>query len=277
MSWHLFFLTPCAKVLAREGRGKKVGGRGREGTRKETTLISARLPLAVPHSLHLILTKTPKVNITSYHTPILFILFYQPGHTAYARSQFPDQGSNPPSLHSRSLTLGLPGTALSHIHFKDENQFSNTHSLYRGRTQSWAQSHRPGAAWAPPSTASGPGSPRWASILALTLSQPGRDLRVQEVSMMMDSTLQSTPFCSPGTDPRQCHTQTSTWYTQVARNVQRRLRTCFPALFPPLWNCPRSYSSPACSCKTPVMQHGGSRTGGEDRSLTHHVSGLRHP
>lgn len=38
------------------------------------------------------------------------------------------------------------------------------------------------------------------------------------------------------------YTQTSTWYTQVA-SVQRRLRTCFPALFPPLWNSPRLYSS----------------------------------
>ena len=40
-----------------------------------------------------------------------------------------------------------------------------TRSLYRDRTQSGAQSHRSGAAWAPPSTALGQGAPDGLGIL----------------------------------------------------------------------------------------------------------------
>ena len=85
--------------------------------------------------------------------------------------------------------------------------------------------------------------------------------------MMMIPPLQGTPLSALQELTLGSHTQTSTWYTQVARNVQRRLRTCFPALSFLLCGIVPVLLLPACSCETPVMQHGGSRAGGEEPGM----------
>ena len=194
------------------------------------------------------------------------------------RPQFPDHGSNPHPLHwkPRVLTTGLPGTT-RHTHFKDKKPVLEAFTPYTGvapragsrvTDQGQLGQHSP-QLWArEPQTGQASSGP--------DVSQPGRDLRGQGgLGLDDDSTPpRYLPFYSPGTDPGQPHPDFNL-YTQVARNAQkRRLRTCFPALFSPLWNGP-VLLLPACSCETPAMQRAGLGGGGLAWPLFHHASGLR--